>query len=82
MIRTGRSRFITSLLALVLGIACLNGQQTNPLYPSPGAGDSPDNPGPLARNLSPALKPAAVAKAMRKVGDWELSHSRKYFSQD
>jgi rhamnogalacturonyl hydrolase YesR len=82
MIRIRQSGFITSLLALVLGTACLNGQQPNPLFPSPGAGDSPDNPGPLARDLSPALKPAAVAKAMRKVGDWELSHSKEYFSQD
>lgn len=39
------------------------------------AGDEPDEPGPLARDLSPALKRAAIVKAMRKVADWQLQHS-------
>ena len=37
-----------------------------------GFGDSPADPGPLAKDLSPALKVADVDKAMRKVADWEL----------
>jgi hypothetical protein len=36
-------------------------------------GSSPDDPGPLATNLSPAIKPAPVAAAMRKVADWQLA---------
>ena len=35
-------------------------------------GDAPDNPGPLATDLSDSIKPKAVAKAMRKVADWQL----------
>jgi rhamnogalacturonyl hydrolase YesR len=49
---------------------------------APGVGDTPDQPGPLARDLSGSLTPAAVAKAMRKVGDWELARARADFSQD
>jgi unsaturated rhamnogalacturonyl hydrolase len=34
-------------------------------------GDAPADPGPLATDLSPALKPAAIQAAMRKVADWQ-----------
>jgi rhamnogalacturonyl hydrolase YesR len=43
-------------------------------------GSSPDDPGPLATNLSPAIKPAPVAAAMRKVADWQLAQSQQYFA--
>jgi rhamnogalacturonyl hydrolase YesR len=43
-------------------------------------GSSPDDPGPLATNLSPAIKPAPVAAAIRKVADWQLAQSQQYFS--
>ena len=36
-------------------------------------GDAPANPGPLARGLSTAVKPAAIQAAMRKVADWQLA---------
>jgi unsaturated rhamnogalacturonyl hydrolase len=44
-------------------------------------GDDPDNPGPLATDLSPALNHAAVEKAMRKVADWQLARSQPYFDR-
>ncbi len=37
-----------------------------------GFGDSPADPGPLAKDLSPALKVANVDRVLRKVADWEL----------
>jgi unsaturated rhamnogalacturonyl hydrolase len=43
-------------------------------------GSSPDDPGPLAKDLSPAITPAAVGAAMRKVGDWELANYQQYFT--
>ncbi|HXB62239.1 MAG TPA: glycoside hydrolase family 88 protein [Acidobacteriaceae bacterium] len=53
--------------------------------PSPvnraAAGDSPDDPGPLATDLSPAITHAAVRKAARKVADWQLAHSESLFNQ-
>src|SRR5580658_2058125 len=42
-------------------------------------GSDPDDPGPLAKDLSPAITPAAVDKAMRKVADWQLAQSQQYF---
>jgi unsaturated rhamnogalacturonyl hydrolase len=47
-----------------------------------GAGDTPDDAGPLATDLSPAITTAAIDKAMRKVGDWQLERGRSHFTQD
>jgi rhamnogalacturonyl hydrolase YesR len=44
-------------------------------------GDAPDNPGPIATDLSYSIKPAAVAKAMRKVADWQLERAQPYFDR-
>lgn len=44
-------------------------------------GDDPDDPGPLAKDLSYSIKPAAVGKAMRKVADWQLERSQPYFDR-
>jgi unsaturated rhamnogalacturonyl hydrolase len=46
------------------------------------AGDESANPGPLARDLSPALKPRDIQKAMRKVADWQLRTGESRFSTD
>ena len=43
-------------------------------------GSSPDDPGPLAKDLSPAITPVAVGAAMRKVADWQLAQSQQYFT--
>jgi rhamnogalacturonyl hydrolase YesR len=45
------------------------------------AGDSPDNPGPLATDISPALTHAAIRKAARKVADWQLAKAEEKFNQ-
>jgi unsaturated rhamnogalacturonyl hydrolase len=43
-------------------------------------GSAPDDPGPLATDISPAFKPKPVAAAMRKVADWQLAQSQQYFA--
>lgn len=45
------------------------------------AGDSPEDPGPLAKNLSHAMTTAAVNAAMRKVADWQIRTGRERFNQ-
>jgi unsaturated rhamnogalacturonyl hydrolase len=45
------------------------------------AGDSPDDPGPLATNLSPALTHAAIRKAAQKVANWQLARAEPIFNQ-
>jgi unsaturated rhamnogalacturonyl hydrolase len=42
-------------------------------------GSDPDDPGPLAKDLSPAITPTAVSAAVRKVADWQLAQSQQYF---
>jgi unsaturated rhamnogalacturonyl hydrolase len=44
-------------------------------------GDDPDDGGPIATDLSGSLDPAAVGKAMRKVGDWQIARSEPYFDR-
>ena len=44
-------------------------------------GDDPEDGGPIARDLSASLDPAAVGVAMRKVGDWQMARSEPYFDR-
>jgi rhamnogalacturonyl hydrolase YesR len=44
-------------------------------------GDAPDDPGPLATDLSTSTKPEAVARAMRKVADWQLDRAQPFFDR-
>ena len=39
-------------------------------------GSAPTDPGPLAMDISPALTPAAVDIAIRKVADWQLAQAQ------
>ena len=45
-------------------------------------GDTPADPGPLATDLSPAMRPDDIRAAMRKVADWELARVTSTPSQD
>ena len=44
-------------------------------------GTSPADPGPLAKDVSPALTPAAIDKVVKKVADWQLKESEPYFDR-
>jgi unsaturated rhamnogalacturonyl hydrolase len=44
------------------------------------AGDQPDNPGPLATDLSPGLKRSDILKAMKSVADWQLKYAESYYN--
>jgi unsaturated rhamnogalacturonyl hydrolase len=65
----------------------VSAQATNASKPKPGdvertaAGDSPDDPGPLATDLSPALTTKDIQAAMRKVATWEIRTRESYFNQ-
>ncbi|MGB6691977.1 MAG: glycoside hydrolase family 88 protein [Terracidiphilus sp.] len=63
-------------MAFVFASAGAMFAQTDP------SGDVAADPGPLATNLSPALKPRDVQKAMRKVADWQLRTGEVRFSAD
>ena len=84
------------LLVSALVLASASGQTTAPAYPLPTPtqqkgidtdtarhfGDAPADPGPLATDLSPALTPAAIDKATRKVADWELAVAQPNFDHN
>jgi unsaturated rhamnogalacturonyl hydrolase len=44
-------------------------------------GDAPADGGPMATDLSPALQPAAIDKAMRKVADWQLARTMPHLDR-
>jgi len=44
-------------------------------------GDAPADPGPIATDLSPAITPAAIDAAARKVADWQLARAEPYFDR-
>src|SRR6516225_802191 len=43
-----------------------------PVPDSKASGDAPDNPGPLATDISEELKPKAIQAVVKKVADWQL----------
>lgn len=77
------------LLSASLAGSCFGAVAQAPAHPkaaavrvnSDAAGDAPDDPGPLATNLSPAIKPKAISAAMKKVADWELTVAEPSFNQ-
>lgn len=83
------------MLTAVAGLAALTAsaqiaqpkapEATSAAVPSPvdraASGDSPDDPGPLAADLSPALTHAAIRKAVSKVAGWQLARAEHRFNQ-
>jgi unsaturated rhamnogalacturonyl hydrolase len=83
--------FRSIALGLALSASCLGSYaQTAPAATAPAApspverahvGDAPDDPGPLATNLSAELKPKAIVAAMKKVGDWQVEVAEPNFNK-
>jgi unsaturated rhamnogalacturonyl hydrolase len=76
--------------ALVLTASAAAQQYPRPLPPMQATidrdndrhfGDSPADPGPLATDLSPALTPQNIDKAVKKVADWQLTAAQPYFDR-
>ena len=44
-------------------------------------GDAPEDGGPYATDLSPALEPMAIDRALRKVADWQLARSQPHWDR-
>lgn len=72
-------------LALLMPVcaAAARGQiSLSQLERNDGVGDSPAAAPPIAKDLSPELTRRDVARAIRKVADWQLGRARPYFSLD
>jgi rhamnogalacturonyl hydrolase YesR len=80
---------IAALLTVAVGMtaSAQSGQTIAPAATPPStveratSGDSPDDPGALATDLSPAITHAEIAKVTRKVADWELARTESTFNQ-
>jgi unsaturated rhamnogalacturonyl hydrolase len=75
------------LLGAILITAPVAHPQTvqQPAAPSPSVeretvGDAPGDPGPIATDLSTAMKPAAIRAAIKKVADWQLRVAEPHFN--
>ncbi len=87
----GSNLVIALVLGAFLGTACLSSvAQTAPAAQPAGkvvpvdgyaAGDQPDNPGPLATDLSPEIKSKAIIAAMKKVADWQVAYAEPKFNK-
>ena len=75
----------TAFILLLLSHKTLSCQQapSQPHYTSspPYVGDAPENPGPSATDLSPALRRRDVRTGILKVGDWQLKKAAGKFSR-
>jgi rhamnogalacturonyl hydrolase YesR len=84
---SGLRRAWIVVVITVLAVLTANAQLAQTATPAPSpvdriaSGDSPDDPGPLATDLSPAITHAAVRKAAGKVADWQLARAEKVFNQ-
>jgi rhamnogalacturonyl hydrolase YesR len=85
MIKSLRSIALVFIALLANGVAQA---QTPPAQNIPfdakaegeAAGDQPDDPGPLATNLSPAIKRKAILAAMKKVADWQVKQAEGHYN--
>lgn len=66
----------TVVIGVVLGLCCFNSvclpQEVARSASIASSGDQPENPGPLATDISPALQSRPIRKAMQLVADWQL----------
>jgi unsaturated rhamnogalacturonyl hydrolase len=83
--------FRSIALGLALSASCLSCYaQTAPQATAPASpasverahvGDAPDDPGPLATDLSSEIKPKAIDAAMKRVGDWQVKVAEPNFNK-
>jgi rhamnogalacturonyl hydrolase YesR len=82
--------FRSIALGLSFSTSCFHcNAQTAPAAPAAApspverehVGDAPDDPGPLATDLSAEIKPKAIAAAMKKVGDWQVKVAEPNFNR-
>src|SRR5580700_6507067 len=71
-----------TIVALSLLAPCQNppAQAAQSIDELAAAGSQPDDPGPLATDLSPKLKRADILKAMKKVADWQVKESESRYN--
>ncbi len=80
-----RSILLPLALGSLLAAATPLANAQTPANTSPArddAGDQLDDPGPLATDLSPKIKRAAILHAVKKVADWQLAYAEGHYNID
>ncbi len=80
-----QSKTALALLLSASVIVAANAQDSRPIEKKtavPSVGDSPQDPGALATDLSGAIDPASIHAAMKKVADWQLARVQDKPSKD
>ena len=89
-LRKRRWTALAGMCALFSPLCFVCAAQTAPAKPATAkaasverdhVGSSPDDPGPVATGLSPALKTKAIDAAMKKVANWQLSVAEPVFNK-
>ena len=75
--------FFVALLPATIAPGQTNSNQNVPFDAKAereAAGDQPNDPGPLAKSLSPALQRKAIRAAIKKVADWQLKQAEGHYN--
>src|SRR5262245_25956027 len=54
---------------------------SKPVPDSKNSGSAPDDPGPLATDISSEIKPKAIQAVLKKVADWQLKEAEPSFNR-
>jgi len=65
----------------LLGSSAVTLAQNKPVPDSKNSGSAPDDPGPLATDLSSEIKPKAIQAVIKKVADWQLKEAQPSFNR-
>jgi rhamnogalacturonyl hydrolase YesR len=65
----------------LLGSSAVMLAQNKPVPDSKNSGSAPDDPGPLATDLSSEIKPKAIQAVIKKVADWQLKEAQPSFNR-
>jgi rhamnogalacturonyl hydrolase YesR len=72
---------LVSLSLLGSTAALAQAGQSKPIPDSKNSGSAPDDPGPLATDLSAEVKPKAIQTVIKKVADWQLKEAQPSFNR-
>ena len=81
LLAVGLSAVVLASASLIVNAQTASPTQAPVATERNSVGDAPENPGPLAMDLSADLTHTAIRKAAKKVADWQLARVESTFNQ-